>query len=94
MEGVLEGDPAAHPAGADGAVIFRGLDALRIFDLIYVLTLNNVHQARCRCLPARTCSSSTRFAYGSAASDMLFVILALLTILFMWLGRVRLDGGH
>ncbi|TJW22296.1 MAG: sugar ABC transporter permease, partial [Mesorhizobium sp.] len=35
-----------------------------------------------------------KFAYGSAASTLLFAILALLTMLVLWLGRVRLDRGY
>jgi trehalose/maltose transport system permease protein len=76
------------------AVIFRGLDALRIFDLIYVLTPNNVHTKSMSVFARENLFEFDKFAYGSAASTMLFLILALLTILFMWLGRVRLDGGH
>jgi trehalose/maltose transport system permease protein len=76
------------------AVIFRGLDALRIFDLIYVLTPNNVHTKSMSVFARENLFEFDKFAYGSAASTMLFVILASLTILFMWLGRMRLDKGY
>ena len=63
------------------AVIFRGLDALRIFDLIYVLTPNNAaHQDRCRSIARENLFDFDKFAYGSAASTLLFLIIALLTI--------------
>jgi trehalose/maltose transport system permease protein len=76
------------------AVIFRGLDALRIFDLIYVLTPNNVQTKSMSVFARENLFEFDKFAYGSAASTLLFVILGALTILFMWLGRVDLEGGR
>ena len=34
-----------------------------------------------------------KFAYGSAESTMLFLLIALMAGLYIWLGRVRFDGG-
>jgi trehalose/maltose transport system permease protein len=76
------------------AVIFRGLDAFRIFDLIYVLTPNNVQTKSMSVFARENLFEFDKFAYGSAASTLLFVILGSLTILFIWLGRVNLDGGR
>jgi trehalose/maltose transport system permease protein len=76
------------------AVIFRGLDALRVFDLIYVLTPNNVQTKSMSVFARENLFEFDKFAYGSAASTLLFAILALLTVLYMWLGRVNLDGGR
>ena len=76
------------------AVIFRGLDAFRIFDLIYVLTPNNVQTKSMSVFARENLFEFDKFAYGSAASTLLFVILGSLTILFMWLGRVKLAGGR
>jgi trehalose/maltose transport system permease protein len=76
------------------AVIFRGLDALRIFDLIYVLTPNNVHTKSMSVFARENLFEFDKFAYGSAASTLLFVVLALLTMLVLWLGRVRLDRSY
>jgi trehalose/maltose transport system permease protein len=76
------------------AVVFRGLDALRIFDLIYVLTPNNLQTKSMSVFARENLFEFDRFAYGSAASTLLFIILGSLTILFMWLGRVKLDGGR
>lgn len=76
------------------AVIFRGLDALRIFDLIYVLTPNNVQTKSMSVFARENLFEFDKFAYGSAASTLLFAILALLTMLVLWLGRVRLDRGY
>jgi trehalose/maltose transport system permease protein len=34
-----------------------------------------------------------KFAYGSAESTLLFLLIAVMTILYIWLGRVNLEGG-
>ena len=36
--------------------------------------------------------ANAKFAYGSAQSTMLFLIIALMTILYIWLGKVDLSG--
>ncbi|RUY50505.1 ABC transporter permease subunit, partial [Mesorhizobium sp. M7A.F.Ca.CA.001.12.1.1] len=76
------------------AVIFRALDALRIFDLIYVLTPNNVQTKSMSVFARENLFEFDKFAYGSAASTLLFLILALLTIVTIRIGRIRLDGGR
>ncbi len=75
------------------AIIFRLLDALRIFDLIYVLTPNSVATKTMSVLARENLFDFDKFAYGSAMSTLLFLIIALMTILYIWLGRVRFDGG-
>jgi trehalose/maltose transport system permease protein len=76
------------------AVIFRVLDAMRIFDLIYVLTPNNAQTKSMSVFAKENLFDFDKFAYGSAASTLLFLILAFFTILYLWLGRVNLDGGR
>ncbi|WP_036792176.1 ABC transporter permease subunit [Pleomorphomonas koreensis] len=75
------------------AVIFRLLDAMRIFDLIYVLTPNSAQTKTISVLARENLIDFDKFAYGSAESTMLFLIIALMTILYIWLGKVRFDGG-
>ena len=75
------------------AVIFRLLDAMRIFDLIYVLTPNSSQTKTISVLARENLIDFDKFAYGSAQSTMLFLIIALMTILYIWLGKVRFDGG-
>ena len=75
------------------AVIFRMLDSMRIFDLIYVLTPNSSQTKTISVLARENLFDFDKFAYGSAESTMLFLIIALMTILYIWLGRVRFDGG-
>ncbi|MDG4876177.1 sugar ABC transporter permease [Mesorhizobium sp. WSM4935] len=76
------------------AVIFRALDALRIFDLIYVLTPNNVQTKSMSIFARENLFEFDKFAYGSAASTLLFLIIGLLTIAYIRLGRLSFDGGR
>ncbi len=76
------------------AVIFRGLDALRVFDLIYVLTPNNAQTTSMSVFARQNLFEFDKFAYGSAASTLLFLIIALITILYIWVGRVSFEGGR
>jgi len=74
------------------AVIFRGLDSLRVFDLIYVLTPNNL-QTRSMSVYAREfLFDFDKFGYGSAASTLLFLTIALMTIAYIAVGRVSVSG--
>jgi trehalose/maltose transport system permease protein len=75
------------------AIIFRLLDALRIFDLIYVLTPNSAATKTMSVLARENLFDFDKFAYGSAMSTLLFLIIAFLTIIYIWLGQVRFDGG-
>ncbi|MGV8854371.1 MAG: carbohydrate ABC transporter permease [Devosia sp.] len=75
------------------AIIFRLLDALRIFDLIYVLTPNSSATKTMSVLSRENLFDFDKFAYGSAQSTLLFLIIAVMTILYIWLGQVKFDGG-
>jgi trehalose/maltose transport system permease protein len=74
------------------AVIFRLLDALRIFDLIYVLTPNSRATKTMSIISRENLIDFDNFAYGSAQSTLLFLIIALSVILYIWLGKVDLGG--
>ncbi len=73
------------------AVIFRLLDALRIFDLIYVLTSNSKDTMTMSVYARQQLVDFSQVGYGSAASTMLFFIIAGITVLYIVVGRVRLD---
>jgi trehalose/maltose transport system permease protein len=75
------------------AVIFRMLDAMRIFDLIYVLTPNNSQTKTMSVMARENLFEFDKFAYGAAASTMLFLIIASITVLYIVFGRVNLSGG-
>lgn len=74
------------------AVIFRALDSLRVFDLIYVLTPANDQTRTMSVFAQENLVQFNNFAYGSAASTLLFLIIAMITILYLKLGRVDLEG--
>lgn len=76
------------------AVIFRMLDALRIFDLIYVLTPNNSQTKTMSVMARENLFEFDKFAYGAAASTMLFLIIASITVIYIVFGRVNLSGGE
>ncbi|NRT55376.1 carbohydrate ABC transporter permease [Sphaerotilus uruguayifluvii] len=72
------------------AVIFRLLDALRVFDLIYVLTSNNNSTMSMSGFVRREMVDNGYMGYGSAASTALFLIIGLATVVYMRLGRMKL----
>jgi trehalose/maltose transport system permease protein len=72
------------------AIIFRALDALRIFDLIYVLTSNSRDTMSMSVYARQQLVDFQDVGYGSAASTLLFLIIAILVIITLTAGRVRL----
>jgi trehalose/maltose transport system permease protein len=71
------------------AVIFRLLDALRMFDLVYVLTPNSPESATMSVLARQQLVDFQQVGYGSAASTVMFFLVALLTAVYLTLSRVR-----
>ncbi len=76
------------------AVIFRLLDALRIFDLIYVLTSNSADTMSMSVYARQQLVDFQSVGYGSAASTLLFMVIAVLTVIYIVAGRVNLGGGE
>jgi trehalose/maltose transport system permease protein len=74
------------------AIIFRALDAIRIFDLIYVLTGTREPTMTMSIYARQQLIEFQEVGYGSAASTLLFFIVALLTVIYVVLGRVKLGG--
>jgi len=75
------------------AVIFRSLDALRIFDLIYVLTPGSEDTMSMSVYARQQLVDFQDVGYGSAASSLLFFFIAACTIGFMVLSRLRPSAG-
>jgi len=67
------------------AVIFRALDALRIFDLVYVLTGNNAQTATMSVYARQNLMEFQDFGYGSAISVLIFLTIGVFTGLYLWL---------
>ncbi|KAA5610959.1 sugar ABC transporter permease [Rhodovastum atsumiense] len=82
--------PLLRPALAV-AVIFRLLDAMRVFDIIYVLTGNNENTMSMSMFARQRLVDFQDVGAGSAAATCLFLIIILLTALYIVVGRVRFD---
>jgi len=70
------------------AIIFRALDALRIFDLIYVMSGNNQDTMSMSVYARQQLVDFQDVGYGSAAATLLFLIIALITVVYLTLGKV------
>jgi trehalose/maltose transport system permease protein len=70
------------------AIIFRVLDAFRIFDLIYVMSGNNKDTMSMSVYARQQLVDFQDVGYGSAAATMLFLIIALFTVVYLTLGRI------
>ena len=72
------------------AMVFRLLDALRIFDLIFVLTSNSGSTISMSGFVRREMVDAGNIGFGSAASTSLFLIILLSAVIFLRLTRVKL----
>lgn len=73
------------------AILFRALDSLRVFDLIYVLTSNSISTMSMSVFARQQSIEFGNVGFGSAAATLLFVIIAVIAALWMVAGRVRFD---
>ncbi len=73
------------------AMVFRLLDALRVFDLIYVLTSNSGDTISMSGYVRREMVDAGNIGFGSAASTSLFLIILLSAIVFLRLTKVKLS---
>lgn len=72
------------------ALLFRTIEALRVFDVIYVLTGGGPGGSTASLsLYAYDYMASGDFGYGSAVSVVLFVVAFVLALLYVRLGRFR-----
>ncbi|AEV39067.1 Maltose transport system permease protein MalF [Pseudovibrio sp. FO-BEG1] len=75
------------------AVIFRSLDALRVFDLIYVLTSNSTSTMSMSVYARQQLVDFQEVGYGSAAATLLFIVIALLTTITVVAGGLKSGEG-
>ena len=71
------------------AVIFRMLDALRVFDLFYILTSGSTDTMSMSVFARQQLFDFQSVGLGSAASTLLFMLIGFTTILFLKLGRTK-----
>lgn len=72
-------------------VVFRLLDAMRVFDLVYVMTGNTEATMTLSVYARQQLVDFQAVGYGSAASTLLFLVIGLLTVLYLALTRTRLS---
>lgn len=73
------------------AAIFRILDSLRVFDVIYVLTSNSSSTMSMSIYARQQLVEFQDVGYGSAASTLLFLIVAVIAVLYLYLGRRQME---
>lgn len=76
------------------AVIFRGLDAMRIFDVVYVLTGNNPATTTMSIYARQQLVDFQDVGYGSAAATTLFLVVALATTIVVTFARINVDSAE
>lgn len=74
------------------AVIFRALDALRMFDLVYVLTAGGSDTMSISSYARQQLVDFQEVGFGSAAATLVFLIIALMTVVYLTVARVRLTA--
>lgn len=79
--------PLLKPALAV-AIIFRALDALRMFDLVYVLTGNSKSTMTLSVFARQNLVDFQDVGYGSAAATLLFAFIALFTVVYLTAMRI------
>jgi trehalose/maltose transport system permease protein len=77
--------------GVAVAMIFRMLDALRVFDLIYVMTSNSRDTKSMSVYVREQLIDFQQVGYGSAAATLLFLVIALITFTYIALTRSQRD---
>jgi trehalose/maltose transport system permease protein len=73
------------------AIVFRTFDALRVFDIVYVLTSTTESTTTMAIFVRQQLVDFQDAGYGSAAATLVFFIIALVTALYLTAGRLRLD---
>lgn len=76
------------------AIVFRSLDALRVFDVIYVLTGDNPATASMSVYARQQLIDFQQVGMGSAAATFLFLIIALFAGIVVTAGRIRVAGAR
>lgn len=84
--------PLIKPALAV-AIIFRTLDALRVFDLIYIMTTNSSDTASISVYARKNMIDFQDLGYGSAISVLIFGLIALFTVIYVSTSKLNFMGG-
>jgi multiple sugar transport system permease protein len=76
------------------ALLFRTLDAFRIFDNIFIMTRGSQNTESVSILGYNQLISRTNLGLGSAVSVLIFIAVILIAFLFVRLFNVRMAGGR
>jgi trehalose/maltose transport system permease protein len=76
------------------AVIFRTLDALRIFDMPYVMKGNAPETMTMSIYARQQMIDNAQFGMGSSVSVLIFLVIMMFTVAYITLSRVNLDGAR
>jgi trehalose/maltose transport system permease protein len=68
------------------ALIFRTLDALRVFDVVYVMAGDNPASMSMSVFARQQLVEFQEVGYGSAAAALLFIIIAVVTVIYVRAG--------
>lgn len=71
------------------AIAFRALDALRVFDLVYVLTANSASTMSISVYARQQLIDFQDLGFGSAASTLVFLTIGFAAIVYLRLARLR-----
>jgi trehalose/maltose transport system permease protein len=71
------------------ALIFRTLDALRVFDVFFVMLGQRRDTETMAILAQQTLVNNGRLGYGSAISMAIFVIIAIFVVIYVTFLRVE-----
>jgi trehalose/maltose transport system permease protein len=74
------------------AVIFRTLDALRIFDMPYVVKGNAPETMTMTIYARQQMIDNAQFGMGSSVSVLIFLVITMFTIAYVTVSRVNLGG--
>jgi trehalose/maltose transport system permease protein len=74
------------------SVIFRTLDAIRIFDLVYILSSGNNANATMSVYARRHLVDYADVGFGSAAATALLFFIAFLSVLYISFNRKKLQN--
>ncbi|HET9623671.1 MAG TPA: sugar ABC transporter permease [Kofleriaceae bacterium] len=76
------------------AVIFRTLDALRIFDMPFVLKGNAPETMTMSIYARQQMIDNAQFGAGSSVSVLIFLVIMMFTVAYMTASRVDFEGSH
>ena len=76
------------------AVIFRTLDALRIFDMPYVMKGNAPETMTMSIYARQQMIDNAQFGMGSSVSVLIFLVIMMFTVAYMTASRVDIDGAQ